>query len=94
MIYFAYLILIIVLRINLIAMNYDIPILVVQLIIITFEAYIAIVDYKFLVLLKNLTVDEQDYLRGKRVVNNNDHIPDNVAVKIIESPPNVYEINF
>lgn len=89
--YLCYLLSVTALRIILLILKYAIPVLIIQMLIVFLELYITVLDIKFIILIKNLTSIERDYLLGRRYFQRNQvNIPDDAAVKILETPPNVY----
>ena len=93
-VYFIFVLLIIGLRIidSLIIMP-SIAIIIIQALNILFEIYLFFIDLQFFFLLKKITSLEKEYLiRGIITDSNQERIPDNIAVKIIEIPPNLYEV--
>ncbi|OMJ94209.1 hypothetical protein SteCoe_2695 [Stentor coeruleus] len=89
--YLFYLFSVIALRIILLAINFAIPVMIIQLLIVLLELYIIYLDAKFIKMIKNLSSIERDYLQGRRFFQRGpEHIPNDVAVKVLETPPNVY----
>jgi hypothetical protein len=65
--------------------------MIIQLLIVLLELYITYLDVKFIKMIKNLSSIERDYLQGRRFFQRGpENIPNDVAVKVLETPPNVY----
>lgn len=91
LIYLVYLVVVLILRIYLLIFMPAIAIIIIQGLIMILEVYVCILDFKFLKILLKVTVTEKMYLMGMLPPPHSEQsIPSNVAVKIIESPPNIY----
>lgn len=92
--FLVYLALVIMFRILLLALNNNIQIMVIQLLIVLLEIYIFYMDIRFVKNLKLLSRFERQYLIGEiQSPGAQEQIPDNVAVKVIESPPTLYYVD-
>ena len=93
-IFLIYLLLVVGLRIALLCIQPSIPIIVIQGLIISLELYISYLDILFSAFIKKLTTMEKEYLLGRMPLDSNEQqIPDNVSVQVLESPPVLYEIS-
>ena len=89
----VYLALVILLRIFLLFYMPTIAIIIIQGLICMLEIYIFAIDITFIKMLKTLSDRERMFLQGiLPAPEHEEHIPSNVAVKILESPPNVYQL--
>ena len=92
-IYSGYLVVVVLLRIYLLYYMPAIAIIIIQGLICMLELYIFAIDIKFIRQLKTLDEREKSFLQGLLPPpQEEEHIPSSVEVKILESPPNVYQL--